>query len=499
MTSYVTPKTYTAAPPPTTGGVRTVTGPQAPLAAAPQKTDPNGLATGGAAPPMTGGNDPARTAPTFSATPAAPAAPAAPPAWQTGGYLSQEHYDQVQGNAATDAARVAAFGGGASQPGAANGSTPSGANPTAGAPVAAAPAGQPAAPTEAPGVAPPWLRDNANAISTTNTPAWAGGPNVTQSAVNRSGMPAIEQGSVDRNGLPDLSQGLDTSGFADFDTDFAAASQRGADAAYRGATQYMDEDFTRDRAALESQLTNQGFARDSQAFKDELSRMERGQSSARQSAAFQAQGVGHQQAGDLLMRALDTRRLQGSEAGQDAATRLSSRGMLGGERTGDVDRRFDQSMGARGLMGAEGAQDADRRYNQTIGIANLGLGARGQDRAVEQAMQSASGQAAAANAAAASSNYNANMQRDLALRGMGMTQDQNDFNNMMRMIEASRGGVNMPNFGAPQPLDVGSANSIASNNSNQQTNRNAADRAGLYGLGGQVLGNVNWGSIFGGP
>lgn len=475
MTSYVAPKTFTAVPP-TTGGVRTVTGPAAPTAAPIQQTGGPMTVTGPAAPT------------------AAPAAPAAPPAWQTGGYMSQEHYDQVQGNAATDAARVSAFSGGASQPGAANGSTPTGANPTAGAPVAPPPvAGQPAAD---PGVAPPWLRDNANAISTTNTPAWAGGPNITQSAVDRSGMPAIEQGSVDRNGLPDLSQGLDTSGFADFDSDFAAASQRGADAAYRGATQFMDEDFGRDRAALESQLTNQGFARDSQAFKDELSRMERGQSSARQSAAFQAQGVGHQQAGDLLMRALDTRRLQGSEAGQDAATRLSSRGMLGGERTGDVDRRFDQSMGARGLMGAEGAQDADRRYNQTLGIANLGLGARGQDRAVEQAMQSASGQAAAANAAAASNNYNANLNRDLRLRELGMGQDQNDFNNMMALINASRGGVNMPNFGAPQPLDVGSANQIAGNNSNAAANRAAADRAGLYGLGGQVLGNFDYGSIF---
>lgn len=426
------------------------------------------------APPQTGGVHTVAPS-TITAAPAAAAPP--PPPTPTG--------NPVVDQRAMDAYNEERFRSGGAAP------VAPGAAPAAGAPGAA--------PAADPGVAPPWMRNNGNAITTTDTPAWAGGPNVTQTAVDRSGMPAIRQGTADRAGLPQLSDGLDTSGFADFDQDFAGAASRGADAAYRGATQYMDEDFGRDNAALESKLVNQGFARGTEAFDNEMAKQMRSQNAAKQNAAFMAQGVGHQQSGDLLMRALESRRLQGAEAGQDAATRLASRGMLGNEITGDVDRTFAQSLAARGLLGSEAAQDADRRFGQSSGIAGLNLGSRAQDRQVEAAMHSASGQAAAAAAAQASNRYSTDTSRDLRLRELGMGQDQQNFSNMMALINASRGGVNMPNFGNPAPLDVGSANAIASNNANTDAARQAQDRAGMYGLGANVLSNVNWGSLFGGP
>jgi hypothetical protein len=69
-----------------------------------------------------------------------------------------------------------------------------------------------------------------------------------------------------------------------------------------------------------------------------------------------------------------------------------------------------------------------------------------------------------------------------------MTQDSTDFNQLMALINSSRGGVNVPNFGSPQPLDVSGANGIASGNANANAGRNASDNASLAGLGGALLG-----------
>lgn len=119
-------------------------------------------------------------------------------------------------------------------------------------------------------------------------------------------------------------------GLPPIDTDFSGQAQRGANAAYKGATQFMDGDFTRDTEALENRLVNQGFTRGTEAFKNEMEQLTRGQNAARQSAAFQAQGVGHAQSGDLLLRA------------------LQARGALGGERERAADRRFNQYSTTRG-------------------------------------------------------------------------------------------------------------------------------------------------------
>jgi hypothetical protein len=207
-------------------------------------------------------------------------------------------------------------------------------------------------------------------------------------------------------------QDLDFSGLNGIDTDFTGAATKGADAAYKGASQFFDEDFGRERQANESRLLAQGLQPGSEAFETAMSRMERGQNATRQNAAFQAQGVGHQQAGDLLLRALQTRQ-QGVN-----------------EKFGSTDRR----LAGRG-------QDLQR---DTTGL----------------------------NAT-------------LANKRFGLDEDNQSFQQLMQLLAASRGGVNMPNFGGVAPLDVGGANSIASSNSNAAANRDATDRG-------------NWAAILGG-
>ena len=320
-----------------------------------------------------------------------------------------------------------------------------GVDPAAGQP-APAPGAAPTTPTPMPGTAmtpqlgttgptavgtaPPWLQQQSNSLATGSVKPYEGAPDVMLSRPDYSGLPAI-------------------------DTDFAGAAARGAEAAYKGATQFFDGDFARDRAGLETQLVNQGFARGSEAFDREMELMLRGQNAARENAGFMAQGVGHQQAGDLLVRALTARR------------------DMAGERERDADRIFGQSMG----------------------VAELGLGARGQTLGADTSRHATAQSAANSNNAVQAQMRQAQLDAELARRRLGLDQDSLDFNQMMALIGGSRGGVNMPNFGAPGTLDVTGANSIASANSNSAAARAAADRGALAGLGAAALGNVDFAAI----
>jgi hypothetical protein len=271
--------------------------------------------------------------------------------------------------------------------------------------------------------------------------------------------------SFDSSQLPSLSTGLDTSGYTPFDTDFAGAANDASDQAYAGLTQYMDEDFGRANNALESKLINQGLTPGTEAFNNEMSLQQRGQNDARMQAAVQAGNIGRSYSGDLLTRALQTRQLQGAEGTQDAAIRLASRGALSGEQFGTMDR---------GLSG----RGQDLSYL---------LGLRGQDVGRDTALAGVAAGAAANANAANTSRYGIDTSRDLTLRGLGLQQDQSDFNQLLALINSSRSGVNVPNFGAPAPLDVGSANAIAANNNNAQQNRDAADRGTYANLGATIL------------
>lgn len=301
------------------------------------------------------------------------------------------------------------------------------------APPPGAPGTTPTNPSTDPGTAPPWLRssqDDPNNVNMSTTQPWEGGPGVTQTRVDYD------------TGLPEI------------DFDFERASNDAAQEAYAGATQFFGEDFEADRAAQEARLVNQGFQPGSEAFDRQMSLLQRGQDAARTQAAIQAGQVGHQRAGDLLARAL----------------------------------------GARASMVGERERDADRIYNQGLGIANLGLGARGQDMGLRQAQANASGAAASAAAAREASRYATDTNRDLTLRRLGLDQDSQDNNFLLGLIGASRGGVNMPNFGSTGTLDVGGAYNVAG----QNANRNALERGSLAGLGASVLSGIDWGSILGG-
>lgn len=320
-------------------------------------------------------------------------------------------------------------------------------------------------------------------LTTQNT--WEGGPRMTQTRANGGGLPGLVSG-LNTNGMPELAGGLDTSGFTNFDQDFAGASSSAARNAYQGMTQFMDEDFGKDTESLRNQLVNQGLQPGSEAFDREMSLMQRGQNASRQQAAAQSQQIGHQQAGDLLARALETRRLQGSEAGQDAATRLASRGMFGQEQG----QNAAMGLASRNTLMGERERDADRTWGQSLGVGQLALGARGQDLGLAQAQANASGQAASAGAAAQSAREARQLESELALRRMGLDQDSMDFNQYMQLVGAARGGVNMPNFGGATPLDVGGAYGIASGNQNSALNRQASDRGALAGLGAAALGGL---------
>jgi hypothetical protein len=284
----------------------------------------------------------------------------------------------------------------------------------------------------APGVPPPdpaaagtVVGDPAPGSTIGNAPPWL----QTQQAKTPVGNVTLT--STGYQGLPEVNQ------------DFSGAIKDASDAAYKGATQYFDEDFARNRAQLETQLTNQGFMRGTEAYDNALSQMERGQNAARENAGFQAQAVGNAQAGDLLTRALTAR----------AA-----------------------ALGERNTA-------ADRAYAQSMGVAGLGLTARGQDTSADSSFGASKYASDAATA-------RADDEASIALQRLGLDANSQDFAQMMQLIQASRGGVNMPNFGTPAPLDVASANQIASGNANNAANRDAADRAGLYGLGAAALGGL---------
>lgn len=317
------------------------------------------------------------------------------------------------------------------------------------------------------GTAPPWLRQMQSSVAgyqppgaispAPNTMAAAGDGAPSPSGISPpivagiypNGTSGVRMGSGDgvTRGIATPYGGgaaVQTSGvnlndpsLTPMNTDFGAQEQRAGDAAYRGATQFMDEDFGRDRNALESQLINQGFAPGSQGFNDQMSRLQRGQDQARTSAALSAVGVGNQEAGNLFLRALQARQ---------------------------------QQVGERG-------NEADREFGQSLGIANLGLGARGQDIGLQSAATGA-----------AASTHAADLANDLGMRRLGLDANNQDFQQMMSLLGGSRGGVNMPNFGNPAPIDVTGAGSLANQSTQIGNQATAARNAGLYGLGAAAIG-----------
>jgi hypothetical protein len=176
--------------------------------------------------------------------------------------------------------------------------------------------------------------------------------------------------------------------------------------------------------------------------------------------------------------------------------RLANQGLPTGSEaaTGEMDR-VDRTQGAQRQIAANQAVLAGnteagnvfqralaaraQKAGERVSGAGLGLGARGQD------------------IGAATSKYGTDTASQLALRRLGLDENSQEFQQLLAMIASARGGVNMPNFGTPAPLDVTGANSISSANRNNQLAREASDRAGLYQLGGAALGAIPWSQILG--
>lgn len=241
--------------------------------------------------------------------------------------------------------------------------------------------------------------------------------------------------------------------FASLNTDFSGDAQRAGDAFYKGATQYFEPDFARDTSALQTQLINQGFAPGSEGYNTQLDLLRRNQDQARTGAAAGAVSAGNQQAQNEFLQALQARQEQFGEAGNVA----------------------------------------DRAYNQSAGIAGLGLGARGQDIGLQGSMAGL----AASRENAGASRYNADLQHQIQLQQLGLQANGQNFDQVMSLMGGARGGVNMPNFGNPQPLDVTGAGSLANQSTMLGNQATAARNAGLYGLGAAALSGL--GSYFGSP
>lgn len=324
-----------------------------------------------------------------------------------------------------------------------------------------------------------------------------GSPGDPNTHVNMGPMPSWDQyaptDSWDYNmnfDTPQFRSSLDTSNLTPLNTDFSGLAKSGADAAYKGASQYFDTDFGRERDATQQRLANMGLVPGSEAYNEEMDRMERGQNSARENAAFQAQGVGFDQAQRAFLQALQSRQQQVSEQGLDAnmglgAANLAMQGRLG---------LRGQNLSARGQdIGA-----ATSRYGTDIGALlqryGIDVGANtsryGSDNSLRAAVQGAAASTRNAELGSATSRYGMDINGELGRRQLGLSGDQQDFNQLMALISMGRGGVNMPNFGSPNPLDVTGAYGIANQANRNSMDYGAANNAGLYGLGATLLGGL---------
>jgi hypothetical protein len=233
--------------------------------------------------------------------------------------------------------------------------------------------------------------------------------------------------------------GPEWTGLNDIDTDFSGAAARGADAAYKGATQFMDGDFSKEREQTRSQLVAQGLQPGTEAFETQMERVERGQNAARTNAAFTAQGVGHSQSGDLLMRALQARKDRVGEQATSAGLGLQGRGQ-------DISRDISH----------RGMDISDRNTNRGLDLSRDTTG----------------------------------INAELASRRLGLDSDDQDMRHLIQLIAGARGGVNMPNFGAPGSLDVTGAHGIASGNANAAAGRSAANNNMYAQIAAQLFGGI---------
>lgn len=257
------------------------------------------------------------------------------------------------------------------------------------------------------------------------------------------GLPGVTQTSVDYSTLPGL------------DTDFSAMGDRVRSAMFQRTSGLLNPEHERARAATAQRLANQGIVEGSERWNEEMNRLDQ------------------QRALSLERAGLDADLAAGDEMGRLFSQALSARQQLGGERERGADRTFGQSLGTRQQFASERLDQG--RTDASIAAANAAAGATASGHALQAA------QAAAAN--------------DIARGRLGLDQDAQGFNQWLLASQFARGGVNMPNFGTPIPLDVTGAAGVAQQGANAQAGADAARNAGYWGLASALLPGMLGGKV----
>lgn len=176
-----------------------------------------------------------------------------------------------------------------------------------------------------------------------------------------------------------------------------------------------------------------------------------------------------------------------------AETRLANQGFAIGSEgyNSELDRMERQQELARtnAALGAVGVGN-----QQALGLAGLALGARGQDTSAAVAQTQAGAAGASAAAARDASMANAELQAQIAMRQLGISESGQNFQQLMQLIAGARGGVPNLSFGSPVPLDVTGAYGINQSAANANALSRGSQNAGLFNLGATLLG-----SYFGQP
>jgi hypothetical protein len=128
-------------------------------------------------------------------------------------------------------------------------------------------------------------------------------------------------------------------------------------------------------------------------------------------------------------------------------------------------------------------------FAQALGLGNLALGARGQDTAETASRYGADASAGASHYASDAGLSSAELSAQVAMRRLGLDENNSNFSQLMQLIAGARGGVPNLGFGGPTPLDVTGAYGINQSGQNANTAYNAAQNSGLYNLGATLLGS----------
>ena len=265
-------------------------------------------------------------------------------------------------------------------------------------------------------------------------------------------------GSIDASGFTDLPQGFDFSGLTalpgidDFSEDRARVEQ----ATFQRATGLLNPEFLRQQNRLEQNLANRGLPAGGEAFDDEFGRFEDSRNRALQSAAFQAVQAGGTEQSRLFGLASSARAQQLGEMVQDAAQRFGVRSVEYQEALA----AFNQAIQARGV-----------EFGEAQFGSNLGFQTRQQ--ALAEELQGL--------------NLN-NVARAQGIDEQSLLRSS-QFNELASLLGLSQ--VQLPQFNAPQPIDVIGPAALAQNSALVQQQIAAQQQSdfmsGLFGLGSTAI------------